>query len=432
MSALGAAFVLAVLSAPQAWAQEGGKSFGPPAPAAEVAAGDLATPPGIDETLAQAARAMMATFPSLEAARRNLRAAGYEADAAHWLRFPRITASIETRNDSFDLRPDILVFQPLWSGGRISAAGERSRAARDVATATYGEVSFALLERLALTYYEIGRTARLVAIYEDSVAEHRRLVESMERRVQQEVSPRTDLELALTRTAQAEQELAMLRTQLAIARRRFTELSGLDAAALAPPVYDPVAHHAVSEAMIDQAGACNPTFRRFNALVSLAEADRKASRAKIMPEVGAQYVRDRFGGDQVGVAVRAQTDGGLSAFALAEAAAARRDASQFDALTAQRQLREAVALSLIENSNARARIESSARSADASLNVARSFLRQFVAGRRTWLDVMNSVREAVAARSALIEAETSAMSSSALIHLRACAWLPGDPEGSAQ
>lgn len=293
-------------------------------------------------------------------------------------------------------------------------------------------MSFALLERLALTYYEIGRTARLVAIYEDSVAEHRRLVESMERRVQQEVSPRTDLELALTRTAQAEQELAMLRTQLAIARRRFTELSGLDAAALAPPVYDPVAHHAVSEAMIDQAGACNPTFRRFTALVSLAEADRKASRAKIMPEVGAQYVRDRFGGDQVGVAVRAQTDGGLSAFALAEAAAARRDASQFDALTAQRQLREAVALSLIENSNARARIESSARSADASLNVARSFLRQFVAGRRTWLDVMNSVREAVAARSALIEAETSAMSSSALIHLRACAWLPGDPEGSGQ
>jgi adhesin transport system outer membrane protein len=146
-----------------------------------------------------------------------------------------------------------------------------------------------------------------------------------------------------------------------------------------------------------------------------------------MPEFGVQYVRDRFQGDQIGLAVRAQTNGGLSALSLAEAAAARRDASQFDALTAQREVRESVELALIENSNAKARIESSARSADSSLNVTRSFLRQFVAGRRTWLDVMNSLREAVTARAALIEAETSAMSSSARIHLRACAWLPTSP-----
>lgn len=407
--------------------------YGPPSePQASEILG-LETPPGIDEDLALAAAATLATYPSLSASRSHVRAADYEIEAARWMRFPSIDATVATRDDKFGaLRPDITVFQPIWTGGRIAAAGERSTAARAVANAQLEEVSFDILGRLAQAYYEIGRTARLTKIYEESLEEHRRLVESMRRRVEQEVSPRTDLELALTRTAQTEQELALLRTQLGIAQRRFSELSRISGADVVPPTYDEVAHHAVGEQAIDDAGICNPTVKRLNAMVALAEAERKLSEAEIMPQLGAQYVRDRFGGDQFGIALRAQTNGGLSAFSLAEAAAARRDASRFDAITAQRELREAVSLALIENRTAKARIDSSARSASSSLNVAQSYLRQFVAGRRTWLDVMNSVREAVTARAALIEAETSAMASSARIHLQSCAWLPTSPYARAQ
>ncbi|MBM0171407.1 TolC family protein [Altererythrobacter sp. C41] len=407
--------------------------YGPPSqPEASEILG-LETPPGIDESLARAAAATLATYPSLSASRSHVRAADYEIEAARWLRFPSVDATVATRDDKFGaLRPDITVFQPIWTGGRIAAAGERSTAARAVANAQLEEVSFEILGRLAQAYYEIGRTARLTKIYEESLEEHRRLVESMRRRVEQEVSPRTDLELALTRAAQTEQELALLRTQLGIAQRRFSELSGISGADVVPPTYDRIAHHAVGERAIENAGICNPTVKRLNAMVALAEAERKLSKAEIMPQLGAQYVRDRFGGDQFGVALRAQTNGGLSAFSLAEAAAARRDASQFDAITAQRELREAVSLALIENRTAKSRIDSSARSASSSLNVAQSYLRQFVAGRRTWLDVMNSVREAVTARAALIEAETSAMTSSARIHLQSCGWLPTSPYARSQ
>lgn len=411
---------------PSARAQEA--LYGPPANGSEGPIGGLENPPGIDEALSKAAAAALATYPSLGASRSLIRAADHEIEAAQWLRFPSFDASLETRDDKLAVpRPDITIFQPLWAGGRISAARQRGVATKAVAEAQLDEVSYDILSRLAEAYYEIGRTARLAAIYEDSLEEHRRLVDSMARRVEQEVSPRTDLDLARTRYSQTEQELGLLRTQLGIARRRFSELSGATADSVAPARYDPVAHHAVGEAAIEVAAQCNPRVRRLDALVALAEAEQKVAKAQVMPQLGAQYVRDRFGGDQVGIALRAQTNGGLSGFALAEAAAARREASLFDALTARRELREALALELIENSSAKARIESSGRSASTSLSVAQSYLRQFVAGRRTWLDVMNSVREAVAARAALIEAETSAMTTSAQIQLQSCAWYPAGP-----
>ena len=51
-------------------------------------------------------------------------------------------------------------------------------------------------------------------------------------------------------------------------------------------------------------------------------------------------------------------------------------------------------------------------------------MRQFVTGRRTWLDVMNAVRESNAARIGLVEAEISAMASAVRLRLRGCEWRP--------
>ena len=69
--------------------------------------------------------------------------------------------------------------------------------------------------------------------------------------------------------------------------------------------------------------------------------------------------------------------------------------------------------------------------ASASASVMESYLRQFAAGRRTWLDLMNAVRERNAARVNLIEVETSAMASSARLLLNSCAWRPEGPDGAA-
>jgi len=71
---------------------------------------------------------------------------------------------------------------------------------------------------------------------------------------------------------------------------------------------------------------------------------------------------------------------------------------------------------------------STVAAAETTARVTESLLRQFVAGRRTWLDVMNAVREGVAAKAALVQVESSAMASAARLQLRTCAWQPEPAE----
>ena len=91
---------------------------------------------------------------------------------------------------------------------------------------------------------------------------------------------------------------------------------------------------------------------------------------------------------------------------------------------AERETREAVVLDVVENTSARGRIEASSAAAEAANAVTESFMRQFITGRRTWLDVMNAVRESNSARIGLTEAKISAMSSATRLRLRTCRWTP--------
>lgn len=382
---------------------------------------------GPEIRLAAAAEQALRSHPAIAAGEQSLAATRHDVRAAQWLRFPSVSVQAVTRDDRFGVEPEVQVVQPLWTGGLIGGTIDRAEAGRGVAEARLAETALDILIRLSDAYFEIARTARLAVIYRDSLGEHLRLVDSMERRVAQEISPETDLQLARGRAAQVEQDLGLVTGQNRAALRRFRDLVGDDGFVLgeAPP-YAPDRHHAVTEAAVDRALACHPTLRRLNAEMAVADADRRVARAAAWPQLGLQYSYDRFSGDRIGLVLRAQTNGGLAPFATADAAAARTRASAHALEAARLEILEAVSLDLVQNQSARSRVGAAGVAADSTGAVTESFLRQFVAGRRTWLDVMNSVREAVAARTQLVEVETVAMASAARIHLRACDWFAAD------
>jgi len=396
--------------------------YGPAVPA-ELQQASSEAPPGIPTGLEVAAERALASYPALSAARSQIRASDSEIEAAKWLRYPSASVDFVTRQDN--LTPELEVIQPLWTGGRITAGIDRANALRTVADATLAETAQDVLLRVSSAYFEIARTSQLQAIYQDSLTEHRRLVQSMERRVAQEVSPRTDLELARARAAQVEQQLGLVVAQHDAAVERMLQLVGDPAFdAGPPPQYSPDEHHPAYDNAVALALGCDPTIKRLEAEVQVAHADQRLSKAAIYPQVGVQFSYDRFAGSGLGLSVRAQTNGGLSPLALADAAAARAEGAEFQVDVAQREIGERVNLDLVENRSALARMESTAAAARSTLDVTDSFLRQFVAGRRTWLDLMNAVREAVEARAALVEVQNSAMASAARLRLRTCDWSP--------
>ena len=67
---------------------------------------------------------------------------------------------------------------------------------------------------------------------------------------------------------------------------------------------------------------------------------------------------------------------------------------------------------------------SSQSAASAAQRVMASYMRQFTSGRRTWLDVMNAVREATSAEIDAVDARITAQSSLLRISLLSGRWAP--------
>lgn len=402
--------------------------YGPPAPKAEgrqlAEAVWSEAPEEVPDALDRAISIVTRNYPSAKSARAALIAAASDVRAANWLRFPRLTAGLEYLEADRAPQPQVSVEVPIWSGGRIGAEIRRAKAEEDASSAGYVETLQTLALTTSQTYFEIVRLAQREQLLQESLNEHRRLIGTMERRVEQEVSPLADLELARSRTAQVEQEYTVTRAQRLTALRTLAELIADPEYDLGPmPPYDPV--ELESPAILeDQAATYDPRLRRLGAEVDVARSTVDATKASLLPQFDAQYSYNDIFGSRVGIVARAQTNGGLSQISEIGSARLRVQAALEDQRVAEQQLRRVVATDVIEYEAARRRAAISTTASDTASRVSESYVRQFIAGRRSWLDVMNALREAVNAQIGKTDAEVTAMAASVRLLLRSGRWHP--------
>ncbi|HYZ49101.1 MAG TPA: TolC family protein [Sphingomonas sp.] len=426
---------IAALALAGASAVAGAQTYGPAAPEKPLTAAEIgAVPPGIDAELAAAASRAVDANPAMRASRLNNRAAATDIRSAKWLYGPSVSvtgyafeggSSVVRGNN---VTANLTVDQPIWQGGRIGASIERARAAERQSVAVTDETAQDIALRVTNTYFNlVSANARIQAL-EQGLTEHRTLVQSIERRVEQEVSPRVDLELARSRTNQLiEQETSAKALAASSLEQLRVLLNDPSYTPVAAPRYDPAVHHPGQAGAIESATRCSPTRKRLQAEALVARADQKLARAQYLPRVSAQFNTNEVTGNRIGVAVSAGTNGGLSQFEAEHSARLRRQAAEVQVGSADISLQTDLAADFAENSNARERIASGRAAADSARAVTDSFQRQFVVGRRSWIDVMNAALEVTQADVAVRDAEVSAMSSAARIQLRTCRWQPEPP-----
>jgi len=165
------------------------------------------------------------------------------------------------------------------------------------------------------------------------------------------------------------------------------------------------------------AEANDPQRERLAAEARVASADAAAARAARLPSLSAQYSYDSVYRHRVGVAVKAQATG-FSEFVSARAAGLREDAADQKIDTALHDLHVQVSNDYIDYTSAMSRLDV-ARSSSISTDAVRdSYLRQFTAGKRTWLDVMNAVREAMSAQLDTVDIEFAAAAAQTRLLIR--------------
>ena len=261
-----------------------------------------------------------------------------------------------------------------------------------------------------------------VQVLQYSLDEHSRLLAAIDRRVQQEISPRTDYVLGQSRTAQVELELALAEEERESARLRLQELTGsadihptlppMTVAELVPP----------EEVALTEALACSPSLAALTDLIEVAEAESDWARAQLWPQVLLQLSQNEITGARAAIVLRAQTGNGLAAITAIDSSDARIRRAMAEFGETERSLRSQFRRNYVLLRAASRRIDSGLQAADTADLIIASYERQFVAGRRSWLDVMNAVREAATARLSESDARVTAAAATARILALSCRW----------
>jgi adhesin transport system outer membrane protein len=382
-------------------------------------------PPEAPTALVEAIAIVTKRDPAAQAAWLGARAALSDVRGAKWLRYPSLTTDLGITTGTNAIAPSVVLEVPLWSGGQISSTIRRAKTIEAASIARWHEAVLSLALETSQHYWNIVLYTRLEQLTRDSLDEHQKLVESMQRRVNQEVSPAADLELAKSRTAQIEQELATVQAQRLSAMRNLAELvRDTDYGLGSEPPFDPANLTHDWENVATEVVQYSPTRARLVLESDAARAEINIAKSGILPRVVAQHSYSEITGSRFGVGLRLQTSSGLSQLSAVSSASTRYTQSLDQVRLAERQVRQEIATEVQNFESSIRRATASQSAALSAARVSQSYMRQFIAGRRSWLDVMNSLRESLGAQTGQAQAEVTAMAISVRLQLLSGRWQP--------
>jgi adhesin transport system outer membrane protein len=246
---------------------------------------------------------------------------------------------------------------------------------------------------------------------------HQRLLDQVKRRIEQGQSSDSDATLAQTRLSLIAADTALAQAQTRMALAKLAQLLGRQPeptaliARIAPP--RPVA--AQAQVLLEAALTDNPGVQKAQAQALLMHAGIAERKADLSPEL---YVRaERIYGnqalgfpspnDRLYLGLSSKFGAGLSNLTDIQGASARHQAALADL---ESQKLGVAAQVLADHALASASMDRQAALADslrAAEQVGESYDRQFLAGRKTWLDVMNAAREVAQAQTQLADIQAS-------------------------
>jgi adhesin transport system outer membrane protein len=358
----------------------------------------------IDEALRSAAE----SHPSIALKLAEQSASEFSLDGARWQRWPGVSMS-SSRGPLGHTLTELQVEQPLWAGGRIDASIKAAEARVDAARSGVAEARQLILERIVNTYAEAMRLQTRVAAAELTIADYVKLSEMIERRVASGISPRSDGVTVRARLQQAQGEQLQMALQRKSADTQLEILVGRKFSELAMPRPPKLTLASADEAFnksLEQA----PQLARLSAEERVADQAIVASKSSLWPALALRYQRNFGGGslyptDQVFVGVTFQPGSGLSSMASISEAQQRRSGAIHSREVIRRELADRIQGLWNLAESTRAEIALLTELVSSTQQVYESCLRQFPAGRRTWLEVLLARRDATQAQYALADAQ---------------------------
>ncbi len=355
--------------------------------------------------------AALETHPATVSQRAVISSAEASLESARWQFFPTPSASVESVNTSATdpayrgstQVSTLRLQQPLWTAGRLAAGTDKAEAGLNYNQAGLQEVRQQLSGKVLQAYTEWLSAHLKTRANEASQASHVRLREQVQRRLEEGIAAQSDVVLAQGRLDTINADVTASKAMRDIALARLGQLVGkpLEAPALESALANPKALMPNPQTVIEQALSISPTLQKAKHFAQQQLAVVNERNADLKPEVYARLER-QYGNfsyanaapeSRFFVGLTSRFGAGLSTASNLQAARAQYDAAVAEIDVQTRLVNEQVSSDLVLAQSGQSRIASMEIALSAVKELAESYDRQFLAGRKSWLDVMNAARE---------------------------------------
>lgn len=364
-------------------------------------------------TLERLADTAVASYPGIQAQKHGVAASAAALWSARWQYFPAPSVSVEAEGQD-DTVATAQLTQPLWSSGRLDADAEYASSKLRAAEWSVAEAQHDIALRIADQYEAFATGEMVLSAYRQYVADLVDFGAMMQRRVHQGYSAKVDASLVDSRLSQARDTLTNLELAKANALASLSELIGTSIAG-----HDVVLPNQVSweyqltlgiQDILNRVERQDPRLNRLAAEVFVARAKIDQAESSLWPtlSVKAQHREYASGADadsRVFLALDFAFGSGLSSMEAIRKAKfeVRKALSTRDAYLADLRIRTRSDLQVLEAS--RALTNSLGANRVTQKQIYESYVRMFLVGQRTWLDVLNVMRETVEAERSLATAQ---------------------------
>lgn len=370
-------------------------------------------------TLPELLQAASENHPTIQAARQGINAANEDVTVARRQYWPTPSALVESGAPNRLQTPTQLVRveQTVWDFGLTAANVKVAERGADIAGAAFET------QRQTIGLQVIDAWSTLLSSYgrmrvAQALLARLQLHESMMlRRVKGELSTQVDLDLVRSRILQGQVEMTQAQTGVQLSITRLQNLSGLPAleTRFSPPPSLPSQTRLDGQfrllAQSDWETAANrqPAVLRAEEELRQGRERIHAKTAQSLPQVYARFDQAVNGqrDSAVYLGLRYSPGAGFSNFAEESALAARALALEQSAEAAKIEARQSLELDRDNLRDAGLRARSLDAAVQGAQRVFESYERQFTAGRKTWIDLMNAVREVAQNAYSLVDANAA-------------------------
>ena len=364
--------------------------------------------------------------PQAQTQLQTLKSTGFEVAISEQAFYPTPSITLERAQSagSFDPSyagdPQVMTFrlqQPLWTGGRLTAQSTKALANQKIEMARMVEVQQGLALKTLQTWLELVSAQRQHSTLMRTQAQQQALLSSIERRAAQGVSSVSEANFSRLRMLQVAQDMAqakLMEEQAWIKLKQWVPQAELLATSTS---HTPVSHEAVHLEPLALhnwdalSWSQSPAAARFAGLLEVQAAELQEKKAMLQPEVyvRAEHQRGNFtyanapSVNRIFVGLSASTGAGMSLQHQLAALQTKQDATQLDMEATQRQLWESVQSDLLTVRARQSKVQALAFNLQSSQDIQTAWQRQFESGRKSWIEVMNAVRESSQAELAIIE-----------------------------